>query len=388
MNPKGFVKSEEDVENTCTSCGRYIGPIVKCPFCGHRVKRRSTITITKNAALVVAVVGLLSLHIWSMSYGIPTMDIEDLSETANYAYVQISGSIPRSPVYYPGEDGQAGTMYFTVDDGTAQISVRAYPDPVVKEMLETGKIPAFGDRVNVSGNVYWYNAERGFILNELDQLDIYRAEPMDMTVSEINKLDYEDMGGYYRVRTYGMVNSWRKFDFALDISIIDENDNEVSVYIPSSVYDLTGLNVLGKLEVGMGLEVIGCLEYYDAGSYSKWEIIPATTEEISISQPDLAVSEIEVSPVTFPMSQQVFINVTVSNNGNLPLNSADLTIAIDGLDNYTREDIYLGAGESYVISYSTTITDQRNSLEIVAVFQPPEPLVDSNPADNTLTEVV
>ena len=84
------IQTPDDVENSCSNCKRYIGPIVTCPFCGHRTKRRSVIGVTKNAALVVAVVGLLLLHIWSMSYGVPTMNIEDLSETANYAYVEIS----------------------------------------------------------------------------------------------------------------------------------------------------------------------------------------------------------------------------------------------------------------------------------------------------------
>ena len=383
ITPDG-IETPEDVENSCANCKRYIGPIVTCPFCGHRTKRRSVIGVTKNAALVVAVVGLLVLHIWSMSYGVPTMDIEDLSETANYAYVEISGFLPRAPVYYPGEHGGAGTIYFTVDDGTQQISVRAYPNPVVEDMLETGKIPAFGDRVNVSGNVYWYNAERGFILNSLEQLDIFRPEEVNMTISEINDLEHESMDGYYRVKTFGTVSSWRKFDFAVDISIIDEHDNEVSVYIPGSVYDLTGLNDLGRLEIGMGLEVIGCLEYYDAGSYSKWEIIPATTAEIKMTQPDLAITDIEVSPLTFPLNQQFYVNVTVTNNGDLPVTNAELLIQIDGQANYTKSDIYLGAGDSYIIWYSTSIMDGRTSLEITATFEPLNPLIDYAPDDNTM----
>jgi len=382
LNLEGSISTPDDVENSCSNCKRYIGPIVTCPFCGHRTKRRSIIGITKNAALVFAVGGLLILHIWSMSYGIPTMNIEDLSETANYAYVEISGSVPRAPVYYPGEHGGAGTMYFTVDDGTQQISVRAYPNPVVEDMLETGKFPAFGDRVNVSGNVYWYNAERGFILNALEQLDIYRQDAVNMSLSEITALDHESMDGFYRIKTFGTVSSWRKFDFALDISIIDENDNEVSVYIPSSVYDLTGLNDLGVLEIGMGLEVTGCLEYYDAGSYSKWEIIPATTAEIIKTQPDLAIENIEVSPLTFPLAQQIFVNVTVTNNGNLPVTTSDLIILIAGQENYTRSDIYLGPGNSYTVRYSTSIMDQRTAIEIIAVFVPPEPLIDGYPDDN------
>ena len=98
----------EDVENKCKNCSRYIGPTVICPFCGHKNRRHSRITLTKNLALFFAVFGLLSLHIFSVYYGNPEVNIEDLSETANYAYVEISGVVTRAPTYYPGEDGQAG----------------------------------------------------------------------------------------------------------------------------------------------------------------------------------------------------------------------------------------------------------------------------------------
>ncbi len=367
------------LENRCKSCDRYIGPTVVCPFCGHKNRRTSRITFTKNAALVIAIVGLLALHIWSMSYGTPNMNIEDLGETSNYAMVEISGVIPKAPVYYPGENGAAGTIYFTVDDGTQQVSVRAYPNPVVEDMLATGKIPAFGDRVNVVGNVYWYNAERGFILNNLDNLEIDRQTALDMTISDITDLDHESMNGYYRVRTFGTVSSWRKFDFALDISIIDENDNEISVYIPSSIYDLTGLGELGTLEVGMGLEVSGCLEYYDAGSYSKWEIIPATTAEIRRASPDISVVGLESSV----NAQQLMVNVTVRNAGNLPIASGVLAITLDGANAFTTTVTKLGAGESVVISYSGVAAG--TDIEIIATASVQEPYVDGDLSNNAMT---
>ncbi len=377
--------ASQELENRCKECGRYIGPTVMCPFCGHKNVRTSRITVTKNIALAVAVIGLLALNIWSISYGSPNMDIDDLGETSNYAMVEISGVIPRAPVYYPGVDGAPGTIYFTVDDGTQQVSVRAYPQPVVEDMLATGKIPAFGDRVNVTGNVYWYNAERGFILNNLANLEIHRQTAVDMTVAEITHLDPDGMDGYYRVRTFGTVNSWRKFDFALDISIIDENDNEISVYIPASIYDLTGLGALGTLEVGMGMEVAGCLEYYDAGSYSKWEIIPATTADLRRCEPDVSVTAIITSPLVFPLNQQFSVNVTVANTGLLPLSSAQLAIAFDGANVYTVSVTKLAAGESITVTYTGAVTDQRTGITITATASVPEPHTDANPANDSLT---
>ena len=275
------ITDTEDIENKCHSCGRYIGPIVICPFCGHKVTRSARFTYTKNLALVLAIAGLLMFHIWSIPYGTPDVNLEDLNETSNYAYVRLSGVVTQAPVYYPDEYGDAGTIYFTVDDGTGEISVRAYPSPTVEDMLATGKIPGFGDRVNVTGNTYWYNAETGFILNHLDQLEIFRPEPIPMTLGEITDLDPEYSEGYYRVITSGEVISWRQYYSAVDVTIADEDGNEISLYVPNSVMALSGTGVIGTIEIGMQLQAIGCLEHYDAGSYSKWEIIPTSTEFIT-----------------------------------------------------------------------------------------------------------
>ncbi|MFO7619423.1 MAG: OB-fold nucleic acid binding domain-containing protein [Thermoplasmata archaeon] len=274
------VQNDQEAENKCNSCGRYIGPIYVCPFCGSKVKRSRRVSYTRNLALILAVVGLLVFHAWSIGYGNPDVNLEDLNETSNYAYVTLNGVVTRAPVYYPGEDGGPGTIYFTVDDGTGDISVRAYPIPVVRDMLETGKIPGFGDRVKVTGNTYWYNAERGFILNSLSQLEIYREEPMPMTIAEVNDLDRSASEGYYRVNVTGTVSSWRQYYSAVDVTLIDGSGNEMSLYVPNSVMELTGTGPLGRLEIGMALEAVGCLEYYDAGSYSKWEIIPASMLDI------------------------------------------------------------------------------------------------------------
>lgn len=379
------VTDHVEVEAKCTECGRYIGPIVTCPFCGHRVKRHSRITLTKNLALAFAIVGLLALHGTSMIWGTPAMNIEDLSETTNYAYVELSGVVVRAPTYYPGDDGAPGTIYFTVDDGTGQISVRAYPQPVVRQMLEQKKIPAFGDRVNVTGNVYWYNAERGFILNSLTQLEIDRPTAVNMTVSDIASLDPEDMDGYYRARTFGTVTSWRKFAFSVDVTITDEKQNEISVYVPNSVLDLTGTGVLGTLNVGMGLEVEGCLEYYDAGSYSKWEIIPATSDDIKLAQPDLAMAAIETSPLSFPLNQQFTVNTTIVNNGPLPVQNADLNLYFNDTLVYTTTIGGLAAGDSYVVYYDTYDTISRPELFIRAEIIPDAPLVDVDDSNNSMT---
>ncbi len=379
------VTDHEEVEARCTNCGRYIGPIVTCPFCGKRVKRHSRITLTKNLALTFAVVGLLVLHGTSMIWGTPAMNIEDLTETTNYAYVKISGIVTRSPTYYPGDNGAPGTIYFNVDDGTGELSVRAYPHPVVYNMLETGKVPAFGDRVNVTGNVYWYNAEQGFILNSLAQLEIYRPKAHNMTITEINALSAEDMTGYYRATTFGTVTSWRKFDFSVDVTIIDENQEEMSLYIPNSVFDMTGTGVLGTLTTGMGLEVTGCLEYYDAGSYSKWELIPATMDDIKLAQPELEVKDLETSPLVFPLNQQFTVNLTVVNNGQLPVQESTLNIYFDDVLEYTSSISALGAGESYDVLYDTIVTDDRASLLIRAEITVDEPLTDSDDSNNSIS---
>jgi uncharacterized membrane protein len=147
-------------------------------------------------------------------------------------------------------------------------------------LLDREKIPGFGDRVVVTGNTYWYNAERGFILNSLSQLEITRDEPIQMTIAQVNELNPEFTVGYYRVNVTGTVSSWRQYYSSVDVTLIDGNGNEMSLYVPNSVMELTGTGPLGRLEVGMRIEAVGCLEYYDAGNNSKWEIIPANMDHV------------------------------------------------------------------------------------------------------------
>jgi hypothetical protein len=374
-----------DTENRCTTCGRYVGPITLCPFCGATIKRRRGIAITKWGALAIAVVGMLLLHGYAAYYGTPPMDIENLDETTNYAYVELNGVVVSAPVYYPGTDGAPGTIYFTVDDGTGQISVRAYPQPVVEEMLESGNVPGYGDRVKLTGNVYWYNAERGFILNDLNQLEITRPSPTNMTVGKIAATDPATMVGYYRVRTWGVVSSWRKYFSSVDVSLQDADGNEISLYVPSSVTDLTGVGALGQLEVGMGLDVTGCLEYYDAGSYSKWEIIPATMSDVAVAQPDLSVTAIESSPLAFPLNQQFTLNITVSNVGHLPVSDAVLRLEFDGAPERNLTISSVGEMATYMISYDAVIADGRTSLTVTATVVTAQ--LDSDESDNQMTRV-
>jgi hypothetical protein len=250
-------------------------------------------------------------------------------------------------------------------------------------MLESGKVPGFGDRVRLTGNVYWYNAERGFILNDLNQLEITRPEPTNMTIGKITSLDVSSMAGYYRARTSGIVTSWTKYFSAVEVTLADAQGTEMSLYVPNSITDLTGVGVLGQLEVGMGLDVTGCLEYYDAGSYSKWEIIPATTADIHRAQPSLSVVSITSSPMTFPLSQQFSVNVTVRNSGALPVTDAVLKIEFDGV--LEREVAISAVNEvdTYVVSYDAVISDSRAALVVTATVVTEQ--ADADPSDNQLT---
>ena len=45
----------------CPSCGRFVGPYERCPYCGADVGQRMAVRVFKYGSLVLAVVGVVSL---------------------------------------------------------------------------------------------------------------------------------------------------------------------------------------------------------------------------------------------------------------------------------------------------------------------------------------
>ncbi len=131
------MEMERKEEVICPSCGRFVGIHEKCPYCGAAVKKRMTVRFFRYGAVVVAVVGLILLYFAVRVIEIPTIKVKDITETMNWAYVRICGTLTQdAKCYTVGEKKTVkGTITnvrtfsggkgrtFTISDGTGTIDV-------------------------------------------------------------------------------------------------------------------------------------------------------------------------------------------------------------------------------------------------------------------------
>lgn len=263
----------------CPECDRYVGPVETCPYCRARVHKRRAHISLKYGAVVIAIVGILVVRQLGLCQGTPRLDICDVGPENNFAHVELTGTVINTPMFFKQEYGSSGSLYFEIDDGTDTITVRTYPS-TTPELLEQNKVPGFGDRVRVKGQVAVTGDAYALILQTAAQLTIYRAEPVNVSVMDIASADSDSFTDGNRVRVVGELDEWLQYTWALSLWLEDENGKRVNIWIPQSITDLTGLGVLGRLDRGMTLMVEGGLKWYESGRYSRWEVTPATSQDI------------------------------------------------------------------------------------------------------------
>lgn len=130
-------------EMNCPACGRFVGAVVKCPYCGAKVEKRLSLVAVRWAAIFLATVGLFLLYLMARSHEVATVHIADIESTMNFGNVRIEGVVPADAKLNRSGNG----MNFRVDDGTGVLMV-FIDDSTRKEMEEKGLVPHRGDRIS------------------------------------------------------------------------------------------------------------------------------------------------------------------------------------------------------------------------------------------------
>jgi hypothetical protein len=277
-------------EMLCESCGKFIGSIYACPHCGaskyRRVKQRNLIV----CALILFIIGIIYLPLAQIYSVIPVTNIADLTEDDSFNYIRIKGFVYSTPFFEPEEydDNKTGIIRFRVTDGTGNITVKSYR-LTSEKLIATGKIPAFGDYVDIEGVALIGETYVILKLTDIENLRIEKRVYKHYTISEIataSKTVYEEgtkvqiTGKISRlVRTY-------EHTFALFFDVSDDSGNYVTVFIPTDVILLTGgfeSENLQSLQLNINVTVCGALKWYEpAYAEGRWEIIPASINQIVI----------------------------------------------------------------------------------------------------------
>jgi hypothetical protein len=135
----------------CRSCGRFIGPVLTCPYCGAFAEGRLPLRVLRYAALAIGIAGLALLTQFARSRETPLMPLGDLTPTMNFGRVRVAGWVARAPYLATGH-GRTNYLSFVLDDGTNQITVAAY-ERIAQTLVVRKRVPERGARVEVTGTV-------------------------------------------------------------------------------------------------------------------------------------------------------------------------------------------------------------------------------------------
>jgi DNA/RNA endonuclease YhcR with UshA esterase domain len=223
--------AESQVNAVCPSCGRFVGTQTRCPWCGARVPKRISLNIVRYGALALALLGLLALWFASRSTDLPLVQIQDIDDTMNWAYIRVQGVVTR----YPSYDSDSGYLRFWLDDGTGEIMVAAYRNES-ETLIESGKVPVPGDRVTIAGTVRIRDDLTSVTIKVPDSLTLERPVSSRRSIGEISPADVTQ-----KVLVRGQVLEVRHPYEDLTILTIGDETGQIDVAYTVDLVQLSGV---------------------------------------------------------------------------------------------------------------------------------------------------
>ncbi|NUM35088.1 MAG: hypothetical protein HUU50_11120 [Candidatus Brocadiae bacterium] len=204
---------------TCPACGHFAGVYENCPRCGTYLPKRTSLKFFKYFSLVLGVGGLFFLYLWVLHRDLPKIQVKDVTETMNFAYIQMSGSVTKEPRIYTDENKKIEYLTFAFHDGTGEIRAMAYRHNAQK-LVDQKKLPRKGDYVTLKGQLK-VKADQNvsIMLQAVEQLTIKRAQSALVPLEKINK-DYinKDVAVRGKVESIRMPREGSKQPVTIELS--------------------------------------------------------------------------------------------------------------------------------------------------------------------------
>ncbi len=264
-------------EKICPNCGRYVGSLEVCPYCGTKMPKHTSYYYAKYGSLTFAVLGIIIILVLAQNMPVQYVQIKDIGPTYNYALVEIRGVIS-SPPSLVVKSGGMETLYINVDDGTGVMSVHIY-NPIVERIAKANKIPGYGDFVTMKGELYFRGSNRYMIINSPEQLQITRQRAVSMNISSLNSIEYPG-GNFMRVKLVGHIVNYRITTRNSYVLNFTDGTGYTTVYIPSYMVELYGFSIDNY--TSHKLVVCGSLEWYGSEMSGSWEVIPGSMSDLRV----------------------------------------------------------------------------------------------------------
>ncbi len=143
----------------CAVCGRYIGPVFTCPYCGAAARGRLALRVLRWAAAMLAVLGLAVFYVLAWRSELPVTPVSALKPSMQFAKIRVRGHVAAKP-RITRRDGAPDFLIFDVDDGTGRISVAASRS-TAHALADRNLVPGKGQLVEATGSL---NAKPGRLL--------------------------------------------------------------------------------------------------------------------------------------------------------------------------------------------------------------------------------
>ena len=168
-------------EMNCPSCGRFVGAITKCPYCGAKVEKRMSLVAIRWAAVLLSTIGLLLLFLMAKHREIPVVMIGDIEPTMNFGQIRVVGTV----------DGDArtfrnGGMGFNVSDGTGTMMVFV-SQKQAKDLVGMNLVPRAGDAIDFAGGLNVSDDQASMRLLSTRHLKLTRAPAASVRLADIDE---------------------------------------------------------------------------------------------------------------------------------------------------------------------------------------------------------
>lgn len=170
----------QSVEMNCPKCGRFVGAVTKCPYCGSKMEKRMSLVAIRWAAVGLATVGLYLLFLMAKHREIPIVKLGEVKPTMNFAQIRVEGTVASDARTFR----TGGGMGFNFSDDTGTIMV-FISQKQAKEMEARNLVPKAGDQVNFAGGLNISDDKSSMRLLSVDEFRLTRAPAAEVRLADI-----------------------------------------------------------------------------------------------------------------------------------------------------------------------------------------------------------
>ena len=168
-------------EMNCPSCGRFVGAVTKCPYCGAKVEKRMSLVAIRWAAVLLSTIGLALLFLMAKYREIPVVKLGEVKATMNFAQIRVEGVVDSDARTFR----TGGGMGFNFTDGTGTIMV-FISQKQAQEMVERNLVPKAGDQVSFAGGLNISDDKSSMRLLSVDEFQLVRAPAATLRLADVS----------------------------------------------------------------------------------------------------------------------------------------------------------------------------------------------------------